>query len=114
MVVQAAYENGDLQTLRAVAVATEGMGEEAVNEEMSDDEAAAELELVLAHERVLEQQIEELKSSNPYALAEKLADGEWVIRRTSELKAQVEGQKAAAQAYDKRFYALTGGAEHDL
>ena len=114
MVAQAAYENGDLQALRAVAVATEGMGEEFVNEEMSDDEAAAELELVLAHERVLEQQIEELKSSNPYALAEKLADGEWVIRRTSGLKAQVEEQKAAAKAYDERFYALTGGARHDL
>ena len=114
MVAQAAYENGDLQALRAVAVATEGMGEEAVNEEMPDDEAAAELELVLAHERVLEQQVEELKSRNPYALGEKLADGEWVIRRTSGLKGQIEEQKAAAKAYDERFRALVGGAGHGL
>ena len=106
-VAQAAYENGDLDVLRAVAVATEGMGgEESIPADMSEDEASIELELVLAHERVVEQQLKELKCSNPYALKEKLEDGAWVIRRTSELKAQIEEQKAAARAYDERFREL--------
>ena len=110
MVAQAAYENGDLQVLRSVAVATEGMGDEAGGTRLTEDEEAAELELVFAHERVVEQQLEELKSSNPYALGARLADGEWVVRRTSGLKAQIEEQKAAAQAYDERFRKLVGGA----
>lgn len=108
-VAQAAYENGGLDVLRAVAVATEGMGEEGVVPDMTEDEATIELELVLAHERVVEQQLEELKRSNPYALKEKLADGAWVIRRVSELKRQIEEQKAAAKAYDDRFAELAGG-----
>lgn len=110
MVAQAAYESGDLEMLRAIDVATEGMGEEAEAAGLEGDEAAAELELVLAHERVVAQQLEELKRSNPYALREKLADGAWVVRRTSGLKRQIEEQKAAARAYDERFRALAGGA----
>ena len=112
MVAQAAYENGDLEMLRAIAVATEGMGGEVEDAGLPDDEAAAELELVLAHERVLEQQLDELKRSNPYALKDKLEDGEWLIRRVSGLKAQIEEQKAAAGAYDERFRALAGGVEN--
>lgn len=110
MVAQAAYENGDLQVLRSVAVATEDMGGNYDEASLSEDEAAAELELVLAHERVTAQQLEELKRANPYALGEKLGDAEWVIRRTSGLKGQIEEQKAAARAYDKRFRTLAGGA----
>ncbi len=108
MVAQAAYENGDLDALRAIAVATEGMGEEDIVTDMNEDEASIELELVLAHERVVTQQFEELKRSNPYALKEKLEDGAWVIRRTEELKKQIEEQKAAAKAYDERFAELAG------
>ena len=106
MVAQAAYEKGDLGVLRSVAVATEGMGEEGIAPDMTDDEASIELVLVLAHERVVAQQLEELKRSNPYALKERLEDGAWVIRRTSELKEQIEEQKAAARAYDERFRGL--------
>ena len=108
-VAQAAYENGDLDALRAIAVATEGMGVEEPAAGMTEDEASIELELVLAHERVVEQQLEELKGSNPYALKEKLEDGAWVIRQTTELKRQIEEQKAAARAYDERFAELAGG-----
>ena len=103
MVAQAAYEQGNLEMLRAVAVATEGMGGEPDDPSLPADEAAAELELVLAHERVVRQQLDELQHSNPYALKEKLEDGAWVVARASELKRQIEAQKAAARAYDKRF-----------
>ena len=109
LVAQAAYENGDLDVLRAVAVATEGMGEQEMPAvSMTEDEASIELELVLAHERVVAEQLSQLKNSNPYALKEKLEDGAWVIRRTSELKQQIADQKAAAKAYDDRFAKLAG------
>ncbi len=106
MVAQAAFEQGNLDMLRSVAVATEGMHDESDDEDLTGDEAAAELEIVLAHERVVEQRLVELKGSNPYVLKEKLEDGEWLIRRTSELKGQIEEQKAAASAYDERFREL--------
>lgn len=112
MIAQAAYEKGNLDVLRSIAVATEGMGEEGADAGgFSGDEAAAELELVLAHERVVKRQLEELKRSNPYALKEKLEDGAWVIRKTSELKKRVEEQKAAVRAYDERFAKLVEGGE---
>ena len=107
MVAQAAYEKGDLGVLRSVAVATEGMGEEDAALNMTEDEASIELELALAHERVVAQQLEELKRSNPYALKERLEDGAWVIQRVSELKKQIEEQKAAVQAYNERFRELS-------
>ena len=112
MVAQAAYEKGDLAILRSVAVATEGMGEEPDSSVLTEEEASVELELLLIHENVVEQQLEELKRSNPYALKEKLEDGAWVIKRTTELKGQIEEQKAAARAYDERFEKLAGGKDH--
>lgn len=113
MVAQAAYERGDLNMLRAVDVATQGMGSEPDLANLSGDEASVELELVLAHERVTASQLEDLKNSNPYALKEKLEDGEWVIQRTSELKQQIQEQKDAAQAYDQKFNQLNKEASHD-
>jgi len=107
MVAQAAFEQGNLDMLRSVAVATEGMGGSADELGLTADEAAAELEMARAHERVTEQRLFELKQANPYALKEKLEDGEWVVRRTSELKDQIAGQKAAAEAYEERFRELT-------
>ena len=106
LVAQAAYEKGDLDSLRAIDVATEDIGRKANDASLTEDEASAELELVLAHERIVKQQLEELKRSNPYALKEKLEDGAWVIRRSSELKRQIEEQKAAAKAYEDRFAEL--------
>jgi len=110
-VAQAAYEQGNLQVLRSVAVATEGMGAAPDDSALDDDAAAAELELVLAHERVVQQQLDDLKRTNPYALRELLEDGEWLVRRTEELKRQIGEQKEAAHAYDNRFAALVGGGE---
>ena len=113
MVAQAAYESGDLDVLRFVAVATEGMGVEEYDPNWTEDESAAELELVLAHGRVVARQLEELKRSNPYTLREKLEDAEWVIWRTSELKGQIAEQKEAARAYDERFNQLIGRKQHE-
>ena len=116
MVAQAAFERGDVQVLRSVAVATEGMqdGDEHFDAgNLSPDEASAELELVLAHERVVASRLDDLKHSNPYALKEKLEDGAWVIGRVSELKDQIEEQKSAARAYDERFDELARRCAHD-
>lgn len=113
MVAQVAYERGDLDTLRSIAVATEGMGEEQQESDLTEDEASIELEIVQAHERVVAQQLQELKNSNPYLLMEKLEDGNWVTRRVSGLKRQTEEQKAAAHAYDERFRELVERGEDD-
>lgn len=109
-VAQAAYEHGDLDSLRAVDVATEGMGEEARETYASENEAQVALECVLAEERVAQQQLENLKSTNPYALKEKLDDGPWVVNKTTQLKQEIEEQKQAAKAYDEGFAALTQNA----
>jgi len=108
-VAQAAYEGGNLVMLRAIAVATADMGGEPDDSHLSEDEANAEFEIVLAHERVVAQRLEEIKRVNPYALKEKLEDGAWVVQRASELKRQIEQQKAAACAYDTRFRKLMEG-----
>lgn len=105
-VAQAAYEHGDLDTLRSVVIATEGMGEEEAASYNTEDEAQVALECVLAEERVVLQQLEHLKSTNPYALKEKLEDGAWVVNKTTQLKQQIEEQKQAAKVYDERFAAL--------
>lgn len=106
---QNAYENGALDLLRSIAVATEGMEEKDPVAAMTQDEAAIELELVLAQGHVVEQRLADLKNSKPYALREKLEDGAWVLRRAGELKEQVEEQKSAAAAYDERLAALAKG-----
>lgn len=105
-VAQVAYEHGDLDTLRSVVIATEGMGEEEAASYHTEDEAQVALECVLAEERVVQQQLESLKSTNPYALKEKLEDGAWVVNKTTQLKQQIEEQKQAAKAYDERCAAL--------
>lgn len=108
MVAQSAYEHGNLEVLRSISIATEDMGDEADDEPaLNEDEANAELEIALAQERVTSQQLEELKRANPYALKERLEDGEWVMRRTAELKRQIDEQKEAARAYDARFAELS-------
>lgn len=107
MVAQSAYEQGDLYTLRSIAVATEGMGQPDNQSTLTEDEATVELEMVLAQERVTNSQLEALKRSNPYALKARLEDGTWVISRTTELKQQIEQQKEAAKSYDQRFKQLS-------
>lgn len=107
-VAQAAYESGNLDILRSVATVTDGMGEEQPNSNLTEDEARAELELVLAHKRIVEKRLKVLKESNPYALKAKLEDSEWVAAYTSTLKGKIEEQKAAVRAYDSRFAELSG------
>ena len=103
---QNAYENGDLELLRSIAVATEGMEEEDPISYMDEAEISIELELLLGREHTIEQKLETLKNSNPYTLKEKLQDGAWVIEQTTRLKEQIEEQKEAAKVYDERFLAL--------
>ncbi len=113
MVAQTAFEEGNLAVLRSIAVATEGMGAEADSNDLTEFEMNAELEIVLAHERITAQQLDDLKQANPYALKEKLEDGKWVIQRTEELKRQIEGQKAVVRVYDERFERIWKEAENE-
>lgn len=105
---QAAFEAGNLATLRAIAVATEGMGEGDGLEGLSEEELEAELAIARAQEKVTAEGLERLKTENPYALKAKLEDGAWVIRRTDDLKRQIGEQKAAVRAFDERYARLVG------
>ena len=111
---QAAYELGDLEMLRSIELSTQGMGDEDEDvsvDNLPDDEAAAELELVRAQVRVHDDQLEELKRKPPYCFKEKLEDGNWVIESTCELKGQIETQKQAEAEYRRAYAKLVGRAD---
>ena len=104
--VQEAYQQGDLGMLRSIEVATAYLVKEDDDGVGSLDELAAEYELQCAQLHVLQEQLDALKSTLPYTLAEKLADSDWVTRRTRELKKEIEEQQEARKAYDQKYKAL--------
>lgn len=105
LAAQSAYRAGDLALLRSLIVATEDLADEG-DEALSEDELALALEIGLAHQKVLEERLAELKRSMPYRLKAKLEDPIWVEKRTSELRRQIEEQKRVAAAYHARFHSL--------
>ena len=67
---------------------------------------AAKYLLLAAQLRVLQDRLDNIKSMPPYTFADKLADAEWVHRRTQELKKEIEDQQAVRKAYDEKYRAL--------
>ena len=108
MITQAAFKNGDIETLRSVEVATAHLAREDVRPDGTLAELAAERELLSAQLRVTEDRLAQLKSMPPYSLREQLADVGWVCARVKELKHRIEEQKEAKAAYDEHFRQLTG------
>jgi len=108
-IVQAAFKNGDLETLRSVEVATAHLAREDVQPSGEQPaELAAERELLAAQLRVTESRLDQLKAVPPYSLRELLADADWVCDRVEQLKRQIEEQKQAKAAYDEHFRQLMG------
>ena len=104
--VQEAYKKGSLEMLRSIEAATARLAKDEMDEQQSADALAAEYELLAAQLRVLQDRLDALKSTPPYTFAEKLADAEWVHRRTQELKKEIEDQQAVRKAYDEKYRAL--------
>ena len=106
LVAQSAYEHGDLETLKSLEAATAYLdeSEETIPEDV--DAVWVEVELAEVHLHEIERRLEELKSSYPYELKEKLEDKKWVLATVESHKQEIERQKEVAEAYRKRFEEL--------
>ncbi len=106
-IAQRAYEHGDVETLRAVDVATSSFEQaEQPAGEQSDAELMLEIDLLEAQLNFNKKQLASLKASNPYVLGGKLESGEWVENAVASLKASIEEQREAARRYEARFREL--------
>lgn len=106
LLAQMAYKAGDLETLKAISAATEGMERVSALDNNSSYELYAEYELTCAQLRVAQKQLDELKRANPYALGVKLADAEWVCTNVENLKLQIAEQNKAEKLCEERFRQL--------
>lgn len=97
---QAAFEAGDLQSLRALVTITEDLEEPLDAGEKDDDEAAIELAMVEAQLNVLTEELETLKSRPPYTLRAFLEDAVEVARTQRNLEQRIAEQKDVAKAYE--------------
>lgn len=104
--VQAAYKHGSLEILRSIEVATSYLAADDVPTDGTEEELCAELELLGAQLRVLQERLEALKSAPPYTFAERLTDSKWVHTRTQELKEEIERQQEVKRAYDAKLKEL--------
>lgn len=109
LIAQTAYENGDIDTLRVVDTATEDYEERADAMDLSEDDAAIELAMAQAQLNVAREQLDVLKHSHPYTLAELLNDPVELMQRTHELKAEIERQKEVVHAYETKIASLMEG-----
>jgi hypothetical protein len=105
-IAQSAYESGDIETLRAVDIASQDYEElDACNS--SENERELELTMVQAQLNVVEDQLTALKRSYPYVLSELLDDPLELARRKHELEEEIERQKEAVKAYEGKIAQLT-------
>lgn len=109
LIAQTAYENGDIDTLRVVDTATEDYEEQTDAMDLSEDDAAVELAMAQAQLNVAREQLDVLKHSHPYTLAELLNDPVKLIQRTHELKAEIERQKEVVHTYEAKITSLMEG-----
>lgn len=109
LIAQAAYENGDVDTLRVVDTATEDYEEHADATNLSEDDAAIELAMAEAQLNVAREQLDVLKHSRPYTLTELLGDPAELAQRTHELKMEIERQKEVAGTYESKIADLMEG-----
>lgn len=109
LIAQSAYENGDVDTLRVVDTATEDYEEHADTANLSEDDATIELAMAEAQLNVAREQLDVLKHSHPYILAELLGDPVELAQRTHELKMEIERQKEVAGTYESKIADLMEG-----
>lgn len=109
LIAQAAYENGDVDTLRVVDTATEDYEEHADTAGLSEDNVAIELAMAEAQLNVAREQLDVLKHSHPYTLAELLSDPVELAHRTKEFKMEIERQKEVVRTYESGIVSLMEG-----
>ena len=105
-IMQGAYKNGDLETLRSLQAATAYLAQPDEDGGETADALYAEYELLCAQLRVTQERLEAIKGMPPFTLLDQLNDPEWVCERVEELKAAIAQQKEAKRAYDQRYQQL--------
>lgn len=108
LLAQAAYENGDLDLMRSVEAATTHLGPGGRAPE-SEDEAQAEIAIVQARVDIAQGKLNVLKTSNPYALKEKLDDAQWVAETVMDLKERTAQHRRARDYYLDEYRSLKEG-----
>lgn len=108
LLAQAAYENGDLDLMRSVEAATTHLGSGGRAPE-SEDEAQAEIAIVQARVDIAQGKLNVLKTSNPYALKEKLDDAQWVAETVMDLKERTAQHRRARDYYLDEYRSLKEG-----
>ena len=109
LIAQSAYENGDVDTLRAVDTATEDYEEDVDETVYSEDDAELELVMAEAQLNIACEQLDVLKRSHPYILLNFIRDPIALMQRKSELESEIERHKGVAKAYESKIASLLGG-----
>lgn len=109
LIAQTAYENGDVDTLRVIDTATEDCEEIEDMASPSEDDTAIELAMAEAQLNVAREQLDALKHSHPYVLAELLDDSVRLVERKDELESEIAHQKEAVRVYEAKIAELMEG-----
>ncbi len=97
--IQKAYERGDVASLEAYLWVLDEA--EDIDDERKDiEELTAEVALLEAQVSVQEEMLEQVKSSYPFNLIDKLSNANWVFETVQDLKHRTVEFENARQAYD--------------
>lgn len=109
LLAQSAYENGDLDMLRAIDTATEDYEQAEVSPVLAEDELEIEIAMAEAQLNIAIERLEVLKSSHPYILSDLLDDPIKLTKRKKELEDEIERQKEVLRCYEEKIADLIEG-----
>ena len=109
LIAQRAYESGDIETLRAVCIATEE--HESTEEGQNRAECEQEIDLALAEAQlsIARERIDSLKGSHPYLYLELLENPIALSQRKTSLRREIEQQKKVVRLYEEKVADLKAG-----
>lgn len=101
-IAQAAYEMGDLQTLRALVTATEDFEASSPQDtpDTPEDDLSVSLAMAEAQLAVVQEQLAALKNSRPHTLRTLLENPRELAQVQKSLEARIDEQKQAAASYE--------------
>lgn len=102
MLVQTAYENGDLDMLKSILTATEEYEEEQDLSTVSEEDLEIEIAMTEAQLAVALEKLDDVKNSYPYTLSELLDNPLELSKRQKELEAEIASQKEVAKGYKEK------------
>ncbi|MCL1847719.1 MAG: hypothetical protein FWF91_07145 [Coriobacteriia bacterium] len=109
--IQAAYEAGDLATLRSLETTTSGADEPDGDPLQTLDELRAGMIALEAMLSVFQVRLDKLKQRFPYRYAKQLQNPGWVTARVKEIEERIAANADAEREYRERFNSLLGGVD---